>query len=109
MNIKDNIKRSEKVEKLYLKILAGVIFTDHEALPQYFIINYIEASCKHVGEIVNGYNVLKSMERHGIVKHSGVNSEETFYTHNLPRTIQANFPNHITCQKCNDAKISNRV
>jgi Fe2+ or Zn2+ uptake regulation protein len=107
MNTQNIIERSEKVEKLYLKILAGVIFTDHEALPQYFIISYIESSCKHVGEIVNGYNVLKSMERHGIVKPSGVHSEESYYTHNLPRTIQANFPNHITCQKCNDEKIPN--
>jgi Fe2+ or Zn2+ uptake regulation protein len=106
---KSYIERSEKIEKLYLKILAGVIFTDHEALPQYFIISYIEASCKHVGEIVKGYNVLKSMEKHGIIKPSNAHGEETYYTHNLPRTLQANFPNHITCKNCNDAKIPNRV
>jgi hypothetical protein len=101
------IQRSAKTQQLYLKILAGVIFTDKEALAADYIVRYIEYSCKAVGEIVNGSNTLLAMVKNGIIKPGGTYDEVIYYTHNLPRTIQANFPTKLNCKKCNDAQIPN--
>jgi hypothetical protein len=72
-------------------MMAGIIFTDHEALPASYIISYAEKICNDVGEASNGYNILAGMIKMDILKLSAELNGEKFYTHNLPKTIQVNF------------------
>ena len=80
-----------KMTRLYLKMMAGIIFTDKEALPQDYIIAYAEKICDDIGEASNGYNILKMMVKMEIIKVSATLHGDNFYTHNLPKTIQVNF------------------
>ena len=80
-----------KMTRLYLKMMAGIIFTDKEALPEYYIISYAEKICNDVGEASNGYNIIAGMIKMDILKLSTELNGEQYYTHNLPKTIQANF------------------
>ena len=80
-----------KMTRLYLKMMAGIIFTEKEALPQDYIIAYAEKICDDIGEASNGYNILKMMVKMDIIKVSATLHGDNFYTHNLPKTIQVNF------------------
>jgi hypothetical protein len=80
-----------KMTRLYLKMMAGIIFTDKEALPEDYIIAYAEKICGDVGEASNGYNIIAGMIKMDILKISAELNGEKFYTHTLPKTIQANF------------------
>ena len=80
-----------KITRLYLKMMAGIIFTEKEALPQDYIIAYAEKICNDVGEASNGYNILKMMVKLDIIKVSATLHGDNFYTHTLPKTIQVNF------------------
>ena len=80
-----------KMTRLYLKMMAGIIFTEKEALPEDYIIAYAEKICDDIGEASNGYNILKMMKKMDIIKWSGTSRGENFYIHTLPKTIQANF------------------
>ena len=80
-----------KMTRLYLKMMAGIIFTEKEALPESYIIAYAEKICDDIGEASNGYNILKMMKKMDIIKWSGTSRGENFYIHTLPKTIQANF------------------
>lgn len=80
-----------KITRLYLKMMAGIIFTEKEALPQDYIIAYAEKICDDIGEASNGYNILKMMVKMDIIKVSATLHGDNFYTHTLPKTIQVNF------------------
>ena len=80
-----------KITRLYLKMMAGIIFTEKEALPQDYIIAYAEKICDDIGESSNGYNILKMMVKMDIIKVSATLHGDNFYTHTLPKTIQVNF------------------
>lgn len=80
-----------KMTRLYLKMMAGIIFTEKEALPEDYIIAYAEKICNDVGEASNGYNILKMMVKLDIIKVMTTLHGINFYMHTLPKTIQANF------------------
>jgi hypothetical protein len=80
-----------KMTRLYLKMIAGIIYTDKEALPEYYIIAYAEKICNDVGEATNGYNILTGMIKMDILKISDTLHGDNFYTHTLPKTIQVNY------------------
>ena len=84
-------EQAKKLTRLYLKMMAGIIFTDHEALPASYIISYAEKICNDVGEASNGYNIIAGMIKLDILKLSAELNGEKFYTHTVPKTIQANF------------------
>jgi methionine-rich copper-binding protein CopC len=85
-----------KMTRLYLKMMAGIIFTDQEALAHYYIVQYIEHIYKCIGEAVKGEKVLAGMVKEGILKVTQTHNETNYYIHTLPRTIQVNFSGQIT-------------
>ncbi len=84
-------KTLHKAVMLFYKAIAGIVFTDHEALPASYILSYAEKICSDIGEASNGENIIKGMIKMNILKFSAELNGEHYYTHNLPKTIQANY------------------
>jgi hypothetical protein len=87
-------EQTQKLTRLFLKIIAGIVFTDLEALPDGYIIMYAEKICNDIGEASDGNKILSGMVHYGIITKRSELNGQSYYTHNLPKTIQAN--HHVT-------------
>lgn len=83
-------EQTQKLTRLFLKIIAGIVFTDLEALPASYIKIYAEKICRDVGETGSGENIFNGMIKLNILTFSAEYNGEPYYTHNIPKTIQVN-------------------